>query len=79
MVGTVSGSGKDSKQCDISNMSLAFRVSIIGQQIFLAQIEWFYSSDDIPSMAMADDWKPHHGSVSSPPVLFLLSYHCIIS
>ena len=78
MVGTVSGSGKDSKQCDISNMSLAFRVSIIGQQIFLAQIEWFYSSDDIPSMAMADDWKPYHQSVAFPPVLFLSSYHCII-
>ena len=74
MVGTVSGSGQDSKQCDISDMSLAFRVLIIGQQIFLAKIEWFYSSDDISSMAIGDDWKPYRQSVLFPPVSFILSF-----
>ena len=55
-------------------MLLAFRALIIGQQIFLAKIEWFYSSDNIPSIAIADDWEPYHQSVLFPPVSFILSF-----
>ena len=47
---------------------------MVGEQIFLAKIEWFYSSDDIPSMAIGDDWKPYHQSVLLPPASVILSF-----